>query len=126
MQSSANVQLSPEEEVTMSVSANDFGDSVKAGVCVAGMTGFPVRDCDEGVPLIAVQELKPALFERLIQDVPRPTRIRARRACDSYQMQSSQLQLLPPHPRVTGTDPAVFGPLLDPSYPPGSRRLTGA
>lgn len=36
MQSSANVQLSPEEDVTMSVSANDLGDGVEGGIRVVG------------------------------------------------------------------------------------------
>jgi len=110
--------------MTVSVSANDLADFIEGAIGMVGKPWVPKSDCEEGIPFIAIQERGPSLFERIIQDVPRPTRIRARRACDSYQMQSSQLQLLPPHPRVTGTDPAVFGPLLDPSYPPGSRRLT--
>lgn len=56
MQSSANVQLSPEEEVTISVSANDFGDSVEGGVRVVGKPWVPVRDCNEGIPYIPIQE----------------------------------------------------------------------
>ena len=62
MQSSANVQLSPEEEVTMSVSANDLGDSIEGGICVSGMSWLAVSDSNEGIPLIAVQEFNPALF----------------------------------------------------------------
>ena len=35
-------------------------------------------------------------------------------------MQSSRLLPMLPPPRVTGTDPAVFGPLLDPAAPPAA------
>jgi len=62
MQSSANVQLSPEEETTMSVSANDLGDSIEGGISVAGMAWLPVCNSYEGIPIPLVQELRPGLF----------------------------------------------------------------
>jgi hypothetical protein len=56
------MELSPEEDMTMSVSANDFGDSVEAGVCVVGKPWLPVCDCNEAIPNIPIQELGPTLF----------------------------------------------------------------
>lgn len=62
MQSSANVQLTPEEEVTMSVAANDLGDFVEGAVRVVREPCVTVSDSDEGVPFIPIQELTPGLF----------------------------------------------------------------
>jgi len=91
MQSSANVQLSPEEEMTVSVSANDLGDLGKGALCVVGMPWLPVGDGNEGIPSVPIKKLKPALFKRMIQGVPLPTRIRERRAYTGNQVESSQL-----------------------------------
>jgi len=62
MQSSANVQLTPEEHVTVSVAANDLGDGVEGGVCVSGMPRLAVSDGNEGIPFIPVKEPAPSLF----------------------------------------------------------------
>ena len=62
MQSSANVQLSPEEEVTVSVSANDLGDLGERALCVVGLPWLPVGNGDEGIPSIPIEELIPSLF----------------------------------------------------------------
>jgi len=62
MQSSANVELSPEEYVTVSVSANDLGDSVEGGVGVSSMAWLPVSDCNEGIPFVPIQEPAPSFF----------------------------------------------------------------
>jgi len=62
MQSSANVELSPEEETTMSVSANDFGDGVEGGLRVVGMPWLAVCDCDESIPFPSIKEVDPGLF----------------------------------------------------------------
>jgi len=56
MQRAVNVELSPEEEMTMSVSANDFGDLVKGAIGVVGKPWLPVCDCNEGIPNIPIQE----------------------------------------------------------------------
>ena len=62
MQSSANVQLAPEEEVTMSVSANDLGDLAEGAIRVVGMPCVAVCDCNESIPNVPIQELRPSLF----------------------------------------------------------------
>jgi len=62
MQSSANMQLSPEEDTTVSVSANDFGDGVEAGLCVVGMPWLAVCDCDESIPIPSIKEVDPGVF----------------------------------------------------------------
>lgn len=62
MQSSANVQLTPEEEVTMSVSANDFGDLIERALRVVGKARVAVCDCNERIPYIPIQKLRPSLF----------------------------------------------------------------
>ena len=62
MQSSANVQLSPEEDVTMSVSANDLADGIEGGIGVSGMAWLPVSDCNEGIPFVPIKEPRPSLF----------------------------------------------------------------
>jgi len=62
MQSSANVQLSPEEEMTISVSANDLCDLVEGALRVVGMACVAVCDCNECIPRIPIQELGPGLF----------------------------------------------------------------
>lgn len=62
MQSSANVQLAPEEETTVSVSANDLGDLSQGALRVVGMPWFTVCDGNEGIPSPAAKELNPGLF----------------------------------------------------------------
>jgi len=62
MQSSANVKLSPEEHMTVSVAANDLCDGIEGGICVSRMSWLPIRDGNEGIPLIAVKKLGPSLF----------------------------------------------------------------
>jgi len=57
MQSSANVELSPEEEMTISVSANDFADLAEGGLSVVGLACVAVCDCNKSIPPIATQEV---------------------------------------------------------------------
>jgi len=62
MQSSANVQLTPKEDVTVSVAANDLCDGIEGSVGVAGMAWLAVSDGDEGIPLVPTKEPTPSLF----------------------------------------------------------------
>jgi len=62
MQRAVNVELSPEEVMTMSVSANDLADFAEGAVRVVGKPWLPVCDCNEGIPLVPIQELRPGLF----------------------------------------------------------------
>ena len=62
MQSSANVQLSPEEEVTVSVPAKDLRDFSERGLCMVGLSWFSICDGNEGIPSPSIQELDPGLF----------------------------------------------------------------
>jgi len=62
MQSSANVKLSPEEEVTVSVAAKDLCDFKERGLCMMGMPGVAVCDGEEPIPLVSIEELNPCLF----------------------------------------------------------------
>jgi len=50
MQRAVNVELSPEEDTTVSVSANDLRDCGKGGLCMVRMSWFAVCDGDEGIP----------------------------------------------------------------------------
>ena len=52
MQSSANVKLSPEEEMTISVSSKHFGNLLEGALRVVGMAWLSVCDCNEGIPNI--------------------------------------------------------------------------
>ena len=56
MQRAVNVELSPEEDMTVSVSPNDFGNGIDRGSGVVGMAGLTVCNGNKGIPLIAVQE----------------------------------------------------------------------
>jgi len=56
MQSSANVELTPKEEVTVSVLANDFGNLVERACGVVGLPRVAVCDCNERIPNIPIQE----------------------------------------------------------------------
>ena len=62
MQSSANVQLTPEEKTTVRVPSEDFRNLSERALRVVGMAGLPVGDCDEGIPFPPFQELYPGLF----------------------------------------------------------------
>ena len=62
MQSSANVELSPEEDTTMSVSANDFSDLSEGALRVVGMPCVTVGDRNEGIPTPPLEEVNPSLF----------------------------------------------------------------
>ena len=125
MQSAVNVELTPEEETTMSVSANDFGDLIEGAVRVVGKPWFPECDCNETIPTPSIQELRPGIFKPSFDGVPRPTRIPGEEAGLHGRTRPSLNSLAAPRPRVTGTDPAVFGPLLDPAGTTCRRRLTG-
>ena len=104
------MQLAPEEDVTVSVAANDFGDLIEGAVRVVRLPWFAVCDGDECIPLIAVQKLRPSLFKAMIQGVPRPTRITGEAGL--LQLPGGVLRLQPmlPPPRVTGTFPRGLGP----------------
>ena len=62
VQSSVNVKLSPEEEMTVSVLAKDLADFTEGAVCMVGKPWIAECDCDECIPFIPVQELRPSLF----------------------------------------------------------------
>ena len=62
MQRSINVELSPEEDTTVSVAANDFGDLIEGAVRVVGQPWLPECDCNETIPNPSVQEFRPSLF----------------------------------------------------------------
>jgi len=62
MQSSVNVELTPEEETTVSVSPNDFGDLIEGAVRVVGKPWLPECDCNETIPTPPIQELRPGIF----------------------------------------------------------------
>jgi len=62
MQSSVNVKLSPEEDMTMTVSANELGDLIEGAVRVVRKPWVAECDCDECIPIIPIQELRPGLF----------------------------------------------------------------
>jgi len=92
---------------------------------VVGKPGIPICDCNESIPNIPVQELGPTVFERMIQGVPRPTRIPGEAGLLQLPDAVLPAATVAAPPRVTGTDPAVFGPLLDPARTTSGRRLTG-
>ena len=62
MQSSANMQLSPEEYPTVSVSANDLSDLSEGGLCMVRMSRFPVCNRNECIPTPPLKEVYPGLF----------------------------------------------------------------
>lgn len=62
MQSSANMQLAPEESVTMSVPANHLFDFSQRGLSMVGMSGFTIRHRKERIPIPAIEERYPSLF----------------------------------------------------------------
>jgi len=62
MQSSANVQLTPEEEMTVSVSAKDLCHLIKRTLRMVGMSWLPICDGNKGIPYIPIQKFRPGLF----------------------------------------------------------------
>lgn len=62
MQSSANVELTPEEDTTVSVAANDFADLSERALCVVGMPWLAICDGDESIPIPSIKEVYPGLF----------------------------------------------------------------
>jgi len=62
MQSSINVKLSPQEEMTVTVTANDLGDFVEGAIGVMWLPWLAECDSNECIPVVPVQELRPSLF----------------------------------------------------------------
>ena len=104
------MQLSPQEDVTMSVAANEFRDFVEGAVRVVRLPWFAVCNGNECIPDISVQELRPSLFKAMIQGVPRPTRITGEGGLLQLPDEVLRPQPLLPRPRVTGPIPRSSGP----------------
>ena len=62
MQSSANMQLTPEEDTTVSVSANELCDLVEGGLCVMGLSWLAVGNGNECIPFPSAQEVYPGIL----------------------------------------------------------------
>jgi len=62
MQRSVNMQLSPKEDMTVRVAANEFGDLIEGAVRVVRLPGLTECDGDECIPVIPIQELRPSVF----------------------------------------------------------------
>ena len=62
MQSAVNVELSPEEVVTISVSAKDFADLSEGAIRVVRLPWLAECDCNEGIPIVPIQEGRPSFF----------------------------------------------------------------
>jgi len=56
------MQLSAQEDMTVSVAANDFGDLIEGAVRMVRLPWFAVCDGDECIPVIPIQELRPCVF----------------------------------------------------------------
>lgn len=62
MQSSANVQLTPKESVTVSVPANDLLNFSERRLSMVGVTWLSIGNGEEGVPIPSAEEVNPCLF----------------------------------------------------------------
>ena len=62
VQSSADVKLRPEEEMTVRVPTNDPPDLKDGAIRVVRKAWLTECDGDEGIPFVPVQKLGPSLF----------------------------------------------------------------
>jgi len=62
MQSAVNVELTPEEDMTVTVSANELGDLVEGAIGMVRLPWFAECDGDKCIPIIPIEELRPGLF----------------------------------------------------------------
>lgn len=57
MQRAVKMELTPEEYVTVSVSANELGDLIEGAIRMVRLPWFAECDGDECIPIIPIQKL---------------------------------------------------------------------